>query len=389
MKFTPNTKRFFLAQLYAEGHSRNHVYGLLAPKVRSQEKPWIFTRNLDKSEQYGGRKRIAKPIDEQLTELRNEIGRVWGLLDREGVPEEIRNAPRPSEPEVQPEPKPKPEAKAKVSKRAEIEFFVREWRRIRAWIAERAERTGADPIDDLDSMRPVREAVRAIEQGIPARALLYSMVMHWPHDARREAGIEDFDFYSFSPDMGKGSHRLLGYILMLCRARIPVMLVGGAGVGKSFLSQQVAEHLELDYAYTAMNAGATRGDFLGRLTAARTTDENGNEIPFMIGAKFADFYVRGGVHSFEEMDAADSNTLILLNNAIANDTLENSSTGETLDKSDDFVPIATVNTFGLGPNSKYTAREKLDFATLDRFRMGRVLVKLDEDLVDFIAGLSK
>ena len=42
--------------------------------------------------------------------------------------------------------------------------------------------------------------------------------------------------------------------------------------------------------------------------------------------------------------------------------------------------MSTSNTFGMGSDTKYTGREKLDLATIDRFRMGRVLVSLDENL---------
>ena len=42
--------------------------------------------------------------------------------------------------------------------------------------------------------------------------------------------------------------------------------------------------------------------------------------------------------------------------------------------------MAAGNTFGTGASREYTGREKLDFATIDRFRMGRVWFDLDEDL---------
>jgi hypothetical protein len=371
MQFTPGTKRFNLAQHFANNVTREHAFSICAPLVREQRRPWIFSRNVDGS-------RIPKPIDEQLVELKNEIGRVWGLLEREGVPDSVRNRPIPdaAQPVKPAETEAKPKAAGKLKKDEEKRFFQSEWRRIRKWISDRQQQTQAKPIDSLDSMRPVREARRAIEQGIPARAMLFSMTMHWPEDARREAGIEDFDFYSFAPDMGKGFHRLVGYIVMLAKARIPVMLVGPAGTGKSHICNQVSEILEMDYAEAAMTAGATRGDFLGRMTA-------NPDVPF-VESQLLPIYQNGGVFNFEEMDAAEANMLIVMNNALASNKLFNSANGQEYEKSDNFVPMSTANTFGLGGNADYTGREKLDFATIDRWRMGRVLVKLDEDLADYM-----
>jgi MoxR-like ATPase len=81
--------------------------------------------------------------------------------------------------------------------------------------------------------------------------------------------------------------------------------------------------------------------------------------------------------------------LLVLNNALAGDELYNSSNGTTIKRHPDFIPVATANTWGTGgSNREYNAREKLDFATLDRWRMGRVFVDLDESVEDYILGLA-
>jgi hypothetical protein len=72
--------------------------------------------------------------------------------------------------------------------------------------------------------------------------------------------------------------------------------------------------------------------------------------------------------------------MIVLHNALARERLFNTVSGETHAKSDDFAAAATANTFGLGANREYTSGERLDAATLDRFRMGRVYLPIDETM---------
>jgi MoxR-like ATPase len=99
-------------------------------------------------------------------------------------------------------------------------------------------------------------------------------------------------------------------------------------------------------------------------------------------------YGGGGVFNFEEIDASDASMLIVLNNALASGKLYNSASGEMVDKHSDFCPFSTANTFGLGSNRDYTARERLDAATIDRWRMGRIWVDLDENVEESILGLK-
>ena len=49
-----------------------------------------------------------------------------------------------------------------------------------------------------------------------------------------------------------------------------------------------------------------------------------------------------------------------------------------------FIPLAAANTFGLGADADYTGRERLDMATLERWRMGRVEINYDHDLQESI-----
>lgn len=369
--FKAGTKRYVIASLQAAGLTEKEAYSELRAKVAEQIRPWVFTTNSPNG-------RVAKSLPDQYVELQHEISRVYRVIERTeregGKPMDTPAAETPKEDE----PKPKPKAKGKGTAHDEKRHFTDEWKRLRRWIAETAERTGAIPLDSLDSMRPVEDARKAIDQGISAQTLLYSMVMHWPQASREMASVPTADFLAESEELGDGFHHLAGYVLKLCQARLNVMLIGPAGTGKSRIARQVASLIQteahpdgLPYGETPMTPGATRGDLLGRHT-----------IGGFVTSQFVEIYSGGGVFNFEEMDAADPSMLIVVNNALASSHLFNSANGEIYEKHPDFIAIATANTFGLGSDAKYTGREKLDLATIDRFRMGRVLISLDERLAE-------
>jgi len=366
------TKRFEIAAKLIAGISARETYLAFRPYVLDQTEPFIFRANV------GGSRR-AKAIHDQIRELRFEVNRVAAKLeiddfltdDLEESFEEIH--------ETQAEEKEMPSDGKRGSAewiKAEKAFFLREIRRIRAWCEERAKL--ADPVDHI-SMRPVTMAKRGIPVGIPARALLHAMAMHWSDETRREAGIQAFDFEALSQEElkarkldGKGFHKLMGYVLLLAEARIPIQLVGPAGGGKSHLAIQLAEILFGDSSrasYVPMTAGATPSWLIGSWT-----------IDGFRTRPFLEMFSGGGVFIFEEMDAGDPNLLLVANNALASDTFHNPINGEAYSKHEDFIPVSTANTYGMGANRQYSARERLDLATIDRWRMGRVFVPIDSDL---------
>jgi hypothetical protein len=364
MKFTHGTKRHYIAQLHAQGMTVNQAYAELRPKVADQIRPWVFTRN-------AGGSRVSKPMSEQYVELQHEINRVFALLDRIGNPVQTE-APKVEPPKLDAPIK----AKGKRNIQDEKDFFFSEWERIRRWIADTSARTSAPPVDSLDTMRPVQAARALIENGVAATTLIYAMVMHWPKASLEMAQVLPVDFITEAEPLEGGFHRLTSYVVKLAKARQNVMLIGPAGTGKSHIARQVASLIKteahpdgLPYGETPMTPGATRGDLLGRHTI-------GGFIP----SQFVEIYSGGGVFNFEEIDASDPSMLIVVNNALASNTLFNSVNGEVYEKHCDFIAMATANTFGMGADAKYTGREKLDLATIDRFRMGRVLVSLDETL---------
>jgi len=371
------SKRHLIAEILLSGKSATQAYSELRPMVEAQSEPMVFRANVDGHRQ-------PKPLHSQLIELRNEINRVAAALGRDEIVREdsssrddvspLDEIPADETPEdeiEETEEEKHPVASGKRKREDAKSSFLAEVRRIREWCNLRE--LAGEKIDSI-SMRPIQAGARLIPAGIPYEALLSAMCLHWPDDAKRDAKIPEFDFSEFSRREMKSRgiefgayHELFGYALLLAENRQPIMTIGPAGTGKSHLAKQIAEYLELPYGETPMTPGATRGDLLGRHT-----------ITGFIPSQFVQLYAGGGVFNFEEIDASDPSMLIVLNNALAQSHLYNSVDGEVYEKSTNFVPWSTANTFGLGATREYTGREKLDAATIDRWRMGRIFMPLDE-----------
>jgi hypothetical protein len=385
-----NTHLGFIAELCESGKTQDQAFTALEPLVLAQIEPMIFTRNPDRSA--GENRRMPKPMHEQLIELRNAIGRIYSEIERSKsgtgstrssriILDEDYNRNEIAQNLIE---ETKPVASGKKRIETEQEKLERRLVELMAFCDSRAE---TDPVDSI-GMRPFEAGGRLIPLGVPADAILDAISIHWSKDQRQESGIADFDFLGLSAQFiaeqdceSKWSeildshnrkpeplHEMFGYVLVLAQARQPIYLYGQKGTGKSHLCKQIADYLRVPYGETPMSAGASRGDLLGRLTAS-------SERPF-IPAKFAQNYAGGGVFNFEEMDAALAEMIIVLNNALAGDSFENSMSGEVLKKHGDFIPMATANTLAMGATRDYI-REKLDAATLDRWNPGRVKINFD------------
>lgn len=163
-------------------------------------------------------------------------------------------------------------------------------------------------------------------------------------------------------------------MLELADERENIMMVGPAGAGKTFLAGQLAEALDLPFATQSCSAGISESAFSGWLLP---TGSNGNfehnSVPFL------DVYENGGVFLFDEFDAADPNVLTFLNQALANGSFDIPQRigNPHVIKHENFVAIAACNTFGGGADALYHARNALDAATLDRFKMGMTIIDYD------------
>lgn len=267
---------------------------------------------------------------------------------------------------------PEPEPEPPKTRATEIKRFYDEMLRARDFVVTR-ELSGE--FLDFISTRAIKDGCKAIAHGISVEEVFEAVTKTWPADSKNE--LKNWtklwkqkpwpiNVQQYKSEL-EGAHACLGYVEVLAKARIPILLVGPSGSGKSFMMRDLADSLDMDYGETPLTAGATPSWLVGAetITGYKTRP-------------FVEIYEKGGVYCFEEVDAADPNMLLLVNNAIANDSFFNPVTGQELVKHHDFIVGATANTWGIGSNRQYTGRERLDAATLDRFRVGRVEVQYDE-----------
>jgi len=160
-------------------------------------------------------------------------------------------------------------------------------------------------------------------------------------------------------------------LLDLAAERVNILQVGPAGCGKTHNSYLVAHAMGLDFASQSCSAGVSESSFAGWLLP---TGDNGKFSH--VESEFIRIYEKGGVFLFDEIDAADPNVLIFINQALSNGTfyLPQRFGNVKVKKHKDFVAIAAANTFGSGADSMYHARNALDASTLDRFKIGTVVV---------------
>lgn len=167
-------------------------------------------------------------------------------------------------------------------------------------------------------------------------------------------------------------HCQLNDLILMVGAGLNVMLTGMAGTGKTKSAQQTAEALGLDFYCMSVGAQTSKSDLIGYM------DANGKYVSTM----FRKAYEKGGVFVMDEIDAGNSNVLIVLNSALSNGVC--AFPDKMVEMNKDFRFIATANTYGNGADRTYVGRNQLDGATLDRFTTieWKVDEKLEEALVD-------
>lgn len=158
-------------------------------------------------------------------------------------------------------------------------------------------------------------------------------------------------------------------VVQLAGQRVPTMLVGPAGCGKTYIAGKVAEALGLEFYDQSCSEGVSESIFTGWLLPVTA----GGAFTY-VASPYITAYEEGGVFLLDEMDASDPNLLTFLNKSIANEFfyLPQRHKQPLVKKHRDFVVIGAANTFGHGANAQYVGRNALDAATLDRFRAGMI-----------------
>lgn len=165
-------------------------------------------------------------------------------------------------------------------------------------------------------------------------------------------------------------HKQFDIILNLINDNEPIYLCGPAGTGKSFLAQQVAKALNLEFWYT--------NNVTDEIQLKGFIDANGNYH----ATQFYKAFTEGGIFLLDELDASVPETLVMLNNALANGYFDFPTGRKTAHEN--FRCMSAGNTCGTGADNVYTGRYQLDGSSLDRFAM--IFVNYDRDIETALSG---
>ena len=164
---------------------------------------------------------------------------------------------------------------------------------------------------------------------------------------------------------------------LLAEARVPALLVGPAGSGKTTAAQKLAECMGVPFYRLSLSAGTDEGEFAGRLLPIGDNMRFEYVLSLMTHA-----YTEGGVLLADDIDLSDANILGLMNAALDGGQWFISARYQEplLQKHPDFYLVAAANTHGHGGDRQYVGAQQLDERTLSRFRLGQINCDYDADL---------
>lgn len=167
-------------------------------------------------------------------------------------------------------------------------------------------------------------------------------------------------------------HASLTKLITAISQRLPSLMVGMAGTGKTHAAEQAAKAVGLEFYAMSVGAQTSKSDLMGFIHA------NGQYVPTL----FRKAVEEGGVFLMDEMDAGNANVLIMVNSVLSNGYA--AFPDRMVKVHENFVFVGSANTYGLGASRQYVGRNQLDAATLDRFVV--IDWAVDENLEKALAG---
>lgn len=158
-------------------------------------------------------------------------------------------------------------------------------------------------------------------------------------------------------------HEATPEVIQVASLNHPIMMVGPAGAGKTFIGEAVSKALALPFFITSTVFDTH--ELLG------FTDGMGNYHR----TAFRDAFEHGGVWVADEIDAWDAAALLSINSALANGMVTFPDSRQPVKRHANFRMISTANTFGKGADRVYVGRNELDAASLDRY----AVIEIDYD----------
>lgn len=188
--------------------------------------------------------------------------------------------------------------------------------------------------------------------------------------APRELTIK---FPELDPVKIKTPHENFELLLKCAMLKRPVLMSGPAGSGKTSAGRMLAKALGRDFRCLSVCSTTSESKILGFINIhGQYVDQSG----------LAHCIRNGGIFLMDEIDAANSNIAVVVNDLAAKMPGEDYyqlPSGEIIKIHENFLFIAAANTWGHGGGLDYVGRNKLDGATLDRF-VNKISWDYDEKL---------
>lgn len=290
---------------------------------------------------------------------------------------------------------------------------------------------------DAIGMRTFVDGAKAYTLGIPVDWIVSDIMQHWQPEAIRtiwhHAGIyipqhsEEYNPWNYDPQtfkpkidvpglqfVNESHHANLPLLLTKMHGRLPTLCWGGSGTGKTTayrhaadclrqaLGHRIEDYDKFPFGFLSMTRGTPPSSFNGRpminntaimiqfmmaqaeqdLEEMHRIAKEAKEKGDVVISIWEQLYAGGGVMLLDEIDAGDENLILLVNAAISNGHFANTATGKIVERHPDFIIGFAGNTNGMGANVLHGARNRLDHATLDRVRIGRIKFDLDMKLAE-------
>lgn len=212
----------------------------------------------------------------------------------------------------------------------------------------------------MDANKQLAEAIKAIA-GQSTQAVDIEQVKAVVAEEMRKASVPQVVTLEVKlptksdPNKVGLQHRDFDKLLNLVANKVPVMMTGDAGSGKTFGAKSVAKALDLDFRIFSFTNETSLGRTMGFMNATGQ----------YVRTAVRDMYENGGVLILDEFDAANPNVAMALNNLLDGD--EYTFDDGQIARHPEFRYVACTNTYGKGANKQFNARNKMDDATMDRF----------------------